>query len=182
MAVTALYQGKTVERNTNGITTTETYSGSKTDCETWANGKTIGATYTGLGRLESISISQYSGSIYTVTAKYQIANGTSAGGSSVTPPDYAFGQYSASMDGSMISTPLEIHKNASGQYDYLSNWNHFLIAKYPVGGLYRLLRHGGVRSGRIRRRAKYPRFPPPIRLPINGAITGLSPWRTGMYG
>ena len=134
MAVTALYQGKTVERNTNGITTTETYSGSKTDCETWANGKTIGATYTGLGRLESISISQYSGSIYTVTAKYQNANGTSAGGSSVTPPDYAFGQYSASMDGSMISTPLEIHKNASGQYDYLSNWNHFLIAKYPVGG------------------------------------------------
>ena len=31
----------------------------------------------------------------------------------------------------MLSTPLEIHKNASGQYDYLSNWNNYLLARVP---------------------------------------------------
>lgn len=132
--VTEIYNGRTWERDTNGINTSITYSGTKTDCEGWANSQTIGATYSGLGRLASVEVSQFAGSIYHVTAKYQNAGGTSGSSpASVTPPDYAFGAYSASMDGQMMSTPLEIHKNASGQYDYKWNWNNYLIGKKAVG-------------------------------------------------
>lgn len=133
MALTELYNGRTVERDINGINTIVTYFGSKSDCESWAASHTINATYTGLGRLASITISQAGGAIYNVTAKYENANGTSGGTSTVIPPDYAFGQKSGSLDGTMMSTPLEIHKNASGQYDYLWNWNHYLIGKKAVG-------------------------------------------------
>lgn len=133
MPLQELYSGREVERDINGINTTVTYYGSKAECEAWASSQTIGATYTGLGILSSITISQGGGSIYHVTARYQNANGTSGGSSSVTPPNYTFGQYSATMDGQMLSTPLEIHKNASGQFDYKSCWNHYLIAKYADG-------------------------------------------------
>ena len=131
--VTEIYNGREWERDTNGITTTITYSGTKTDCEGWAGQQTIGATYSGLGRLDSVSVSQFGGAIYHVTAKYQNANGSSGGGTgqSVTSPDYSFGTYSAQMDGSMLSTPLEIHKNAAGQFDYKCNWNNYLLAKCP---------------------------------------------------
>lgn len=133
MAVTALYQGKSTERNKDGITTVETYSGTKTDCETYAASKTIGASYSGLGILDSISIAQLDGTIYSVTLKYQNANGQ-AGTTPVIPPNYEFGQKSGSLDGTMMSTSLEIHKNASGQYDYLWNWNHFLLGRMAKAG------------------------------------------------
>lgn len=131
--VTEIYNGRTWERDTNGITTTVTYSGTKADCEGWANAQTIGVSYSGLGRLDSVQVSQFGGAIYHVTAKYLNANGSSGGGSSpsVTPPAVAFGEYSATMDGTMLSTPLEIHKNASGNYDYKWNWNNYLYAKCP---------------------------------------------------
>lgn len=134
MPLTELYEGCTTERDVNGISTTVVYTGTKTECQNWANEQTIGATYPALGKLSSITISQAGGSIYNVSAKYENANGTSGSTSPVTPPDYSFGIYSASLDCTMMSTPLEIHKNAAGQYDYLCNWNQYLIGKYAKGG------------------------------------------------
>lgn len=135
MALTELYEGRTTERDVNGISTTVTYYGSEADCEAWAAAQTIGATYAGLGKLATITISQGGGSIYHVAAKYQNANGTSGStGSEVVAPDYSYGVYSASLDCSMMSTPLEIHKNSSGQYDYKCCWNQYLIGKYPKNG------------------------------------------------
>lgn len=135
MPLQELYSGREVERDVNGINTTVTYYGSKAECDAWAAAQVIGASYAGLGKLATVTVSQGGGSIYHVTARYQNANGTSgSSGSEVVAPDYSFGEFSASMDCQMLSTPLEIHKNASGQFDYKSCWNHFLLAKYPVGG------------------------------------------------
>lgn len=135
--VTEIYNGRTWERDTNGISTTIIYAGDKANCEGFANAQTIGTTAAGLGKLSNVSVAQAEGAIYNVTLRYQNANGASgSSASSVTPPNYDYGVYSASMDGSMLSTPLEIHKDASGQFDYLCNWNHYLLGKAakPAGG------------------------------------------------
>ena len=130
MALVELYNGRSVDRDTNGISTTITYSGTKAECDTWAAAQTIGATYAGLGKLSTTSVSQLEGAIYSVSARYQNANGDSgASGSEVVPPDYSFGEYSASMNCSMLSTPLEQHPN------YKVCWNYFLAAAdnaYPA--------------------------------------------------
>lgn len=132
--VTEIYNGRTWERDTNGITTTIVYCGSKTDCQGYANSQTIGVTAVGLGKLASVAVAQAEGAIYHVTLKYQNANGSSAtSGNTVTPPDYSYGTYSATMDGSMFSSPLETHRDVSGNYDYKCCWNNFLIVKYPAG-------------------------------------------------
>lgn len=126
MALTEIYQGRVIERDNSGITTSITYSGTKTDCQDFMEHYQIGTSYAGLGRLVSISISQMGGSIYNVTAKYMNANGASGGGGAdpaVEQPDYSFGEYSATIDGSMLSTPLEQHPS------YLKNWNHYLIGR-----------------------------------------------------
>ena len=126
MALTEIYQGRVIERDNSGITTSITYSGTKAECNTFMSTQTIGATYAGLGRLSSISIAQQGGTIYNVTAKYLNANGASGGGTGgteVVQPDYAFGEYSATIDGSMLSTPLEQHPS------YRKNWNYYLIGR-----------------------------------------------------
>ena len=99
MAVTLEYQGRSEEHNVNGIETSITYTGTKLDCDTWAASQTIGATYAGLGKLVSTTVQQQGGSIYTVTAKYQNANGASGStGQEVVPPDYTYGEFSATHD------------------------------------------------------------------------------------
>jgi hypothetical protein len=75
------------------------------------------------------TVSQLGGGIWQVQLKFQNANGTSGTSSPVEAPDYTFGEYSATIDCSMMSTPLEIHKNAAGQFDYLCNWNQYLLGK-----------------------------------------------------
>ena len=126
MALTNLYNGTTTERDNNGITTTYTQFGTKSECETWAASQTIGSTYAGYGKLSNITIAQLGGDIYTVAAKYQNANGNSdTSGNTVTPPDYRFGYYSRSLDGTMLSAPIEQHPS------YLKNWNNYLIGRCP---------------------------------------------------
>lgn len=135
MAVTALYNGTTKERDVDGVTTIQTFTGTYTDCITYGSSYTVGSTYTTLGVFRGYTVSQYGGDIWQVQLKFQNANGTSgAGGTEVVPPNYGYGQYSATIDCSMMSTPLEIHKNASGQFDYKSCWNHYLLGKFPTGG------------------------------------------------
>lgn len=122
MALTKIYAGTTTEKNTQGINTSITYAGTKAECETWMNGHAVNSTDE-YGKLVSATISQSAGSIYLLTAKYLNANGASGTSSPVTPPDYAFGEKSASMDGTMMSTPLEQHP------DYKMCWNHYLSAR-----------------------------------------------------
>lgn len=132
--ITEIYCGREQERTADGVTTTVTYSGTEADCKGWADEQVIGATYAGLGVLRSVGTSQAGGSIWHATARYQNAGGTSgSSGSEVVPPDYAFGEYSAKMRCQMLSTPLEIHKDASGQYDYKWNWNNYLVGKKAAG-------------------------------------------------
>lgn len=134
MAVTALYNGRTRERDIDGITTTETYTGTYNECLIKGGEYTIGQTYQSLGTYQGYTVSQYGGDIWQVELKFKNANGSSGTSTtSVTAPDYGFGQYSAQIDCSMMSSPLEIHKNASGQYDYLWNWNNYLIGKKAIG-------------------------------------------------
>lgn len=135
MALTLRYEGRTLERNERGISNIVTYSGTKADCTTHANSAAIGSTSSAYGRLVSSTANQSEGAIWIVTDRYENVNGASSTeGSEVTPPDYTYGEFSASLDCSMLSSPLEIHKNASGNFDYKCNWNHYLIAKVAVGG------------------------------------------------
>ena len=124
MSLVQVYNGKTTDYDVNGINTVITYTGTKAECETWAAGQTIGATYAGLGKLASVTVSQDSGAIYHVSAKYQNANGTSGtSGSEVEPPDYTYGEFSAQLDCTMLSTPLEQHPS------YRTEWNYYLCAR-----------------------------------------------------
>lgn len=134
MAVTLEYQGRVEEHNVNGIETSITYTGTKLECDTWAASQTIGATYAGLGKLVSMTVQQQGGSIYTVTAKYQNANGASGStGQEVVPPDYTYGEFSATLDCTMLSSPLEQAKTPNGSAYYKRKWNNFLLARKAVG-------------------------------------------------
>ena len=130
MSLSNLYNGTSRERDENGISTTYTQTGTKTECETWEAAQVIGATYAGYGKLVSTNVYQLGGDIYAVAAKYQNANGTSGStGNEVVPPDYTFGEFSATMDCSMLSAPLEQHPA------YRMCWNYYLAARddaYPA--------------------------------------------------
>jgi hypothetical protein len=130
MALTNLYEGTTTERDENGVSTTYTQTGTKAECEEWAAARVIGNTYDGYGKLSNVTVAQLGGDIYTVSARYQNANGSSGSSStSVLPPDYRFGYYSRTMDGTMLSAPIEQHPS------YLKNWNNYLLGRMAkVGG------------------------------------------------
>lgn len=134
MAVTASYNGLTKEKNVDGVMTRQTFTGTYNDCLLQGGSFVTGQSYAGLGVFRGYVISQVGGSIWQVELTFQNANGTSGSETTaVTAPDYSFGIYSASIDCSMMSTPLEIHKNAAGDFDYLCNWNQYLIGKYAKG-------------------------------------------------
>ena len=125
----------TRERNVDGVTTKQTYTGSYADCLTFGGSYTIGQSYPSLGVYRGYIVSQHGGNIWQVVLTFQNANGSSGSEqTAVTAPDYTFGVYSATIDCSMMSTPLEIHKNASNQFDYKCNWNQYLIGRYAKGG------------------------------------------------
>ena len=127
MALTKIYQGESTEKTTQGIATTISWVGTKAECDAWLSSHAVNATTDANGKLVSATVDQYGGGIYRLTAKYLNANGASGIGYSTTPPDTSYGTYSATLDGSMLSTPLEQHPS------YLKNWNNFLIARYQVG-------------------------------------------------
>lgn len=134
MALELMYEGRTLEKNERGISNVITYTGTKAECTAHANIAAIGST-SGYGRLVSSTATQSAGAIWTVSDRFENVNGASnTQGTEVTPPDYTYGTYSASIDCSMMSTPLEIHKNAAGQFDYKCCWNQYLIGKYAKGG------------------------------------------------
>ena len=125
MALQLLYQGETTEKNAEGTITNIAYSGTKAECDSARNSAVINSTVAGLGRLVNANVDQMEGPIYRVTFKYNSAG--YAEGSSVTAPSTVVGEKSATMNCSMMSTPLEQHPN------YKLNWNHWLAARYKTG-------------------------------------------------
>lgn len=122
MALNQLHNGVTTEKTTQGIAKSISYVGTKSECETWFASHPINES-TADGKLVSVNIDQYSGTLYRLTVKYLNANGDSGSSTPTTPPDYSYGTYSAQLNGSMLSTPLEQHP------DYKMCWNYFLAAR-----------------------------------------------------
>ena len=125
MALQLKYQGRNKEKNAEGTIITITWYGTREECESYLQNAVINSTTAGLGRLVGASMAQGEGAFWEVSYKYSTAG--YATGQSVTAPSTVVGEKSATMNCSMISTPLEQHPN------YLMKWNHYLAARYKSG-------------------------------------------------
>lgn len=125
MALQWKYQGRSKEKNADGIITTVTWYGTKQECEQQLENAPINSTTVGLGRLFAASMAQGEGNFWEVSYKYTSAG--YASGEQVVAPTTVVGEKSATMNCSLISTPLEQHPN------YLMKWNHYLAARYKSG-------------------------------------------------
>ena len=110
------YQGRQLERNDGGYTTTLVWTGTQDECETFASSVEPGS-HDGNGTLDSVRIYQDAGNIWNVERRYK----QDRDGNFTTKPNVVYGQKSAQLHGSMLSMPLETHKN------YLARWNHYLV-------------------------------------------------------
>ena len=125
MALQIKYQGKTKEKTADGTIYAVTLFGTQAECEAALSSAVINSTNSSLGRLVSVGISPGEGDFWEVTYKYNSAG--YASGSPVTAPSTVVGEKSATMNCSMISTPLEQHSS------YLLCWNHWLAARFKSG-------------------------------------------------
>ena len=125
MALQLKYQGKNREKTADGTVITITWYGTQSECENMLASAAINSTTAGLGRLVSAGTRPGEGGFWEVYYKYSTAG--YASGSSVTAPSTVVGEKSATMNCSMMSTPLEQHPN------YKLNWNHWLAARYKTG-------------------------------------------------
>ena len=125
MALQLKYQGKNREKTADGTVITITWYGTQNECESMLASAAINSTTAGLGRLVSAGTRPGEGGFWEVYYKYSTAG--YASGSSVTAPSTVVGEKSATMNCSMMSTPLEQHPN------YKLNWNHWLAARYKTG-------------------------------------------------
>lgn len=77
----------------------------------------VGKSIPGMGVVKSSTISQKGGKIWAL----ELTCIADDGDGSIEPPNTAWGEKSASLDGSMLSLPLETLEN------YLTKWNHYLF-------------------------------------------------------
>lgn len=125
MALQLKYQGNRKEKTAEGVVYYVVWYGTKAECDAQMNNAVINSTTAGLGRLVSASVNQGEGDFWEVTYKYNSAG--YASGSSVTAPTTVVGEKSATMNCSMMSTPMEQHSS------YLLCWNHWLAARFKTG-------------------------------------------------
>lgn len=125
MALKLKYQGRTKEKNAEGTMITITWFGTRQECEDYLAAANINSTAVGLGRLVGAGVRQGDGDFWEVFYKYSTAG--YATGASVTAPSTVVGEKSATMNCSMMSTPLEQHSS------YLLCWNHWLAARFKTG-------------------------------------------------
>lgn len=109
------FQSRVTERGTDGITTTIVWNGSKEEMAAIAAGMPIGFC-TDDGQLKSVRVYQESPRIWHCEQRFTFASD----GELTEKPDNAYGKKSAQLKGSMLSMPLESHKN------YLTCWNYYL--------------------------------------------------------
>lgn len=111
------FQSRVTERTEDGITATVVWNGSRAEMLELASGTALGAN-TEHGQLKSVRVYQESPLIWHCEQKFTLA----ADGELTEKPDNAYGKKSAQLKGSMLSVPLETHKN------YRAKWNYYLAA------------------------------------------------------
>ena len=111
------FQSRVTERTEDGITATVVWNGSRAEMLELSSGTALGAS-TEHGQLKSVRVYQESPLIWHCEKKYTLA----ADGELTEKPDNAYGKKSAQLKGSMLSMPLETHKN------YRAKWNYYLAA------------------------------------------------------
>ena len=109
------YQSRTQERGENETIYTLVYQGKREAMEPLQEEYQIGSR-DGRGELVSNRLYQGDGPIWCVELKWR----ASWDGDSVEPPSKAWGAKSATLQGSMLSMPLE------SKDGYLTCWNHYL--------------------------------------------------------
>ena len=123
MALTLKYKSRTSERTESGYVRKQTLQGSFDECTAYQTTHAIGEYLSGFGRLASSSISQHEGNIWQIELRYiEDSSGLSVSIGTV-PPDTSFGVFSATLDVTMMSNPLEAHPS------YRTCWNHYLAAR-----------------------------------------------------
>lgn len=127
MSLIVKEKSRTSERSENGYVRKQALQGTLAECQAYQAAHAPGEYLADFGRLASSTISQIGGPIWQIELRYTVesGSGTAAG---ATPPDTSFGVFSATLDASMISNPLEAHPN------YRTNWNYFLAARDWVPG------------------------------------------------
>ncbi len=116
MAVIIKFASRVVEKTATGITTTIVWTGTKEEMVAKSTDQAVGSA-TGDGMLKSARVYQESPLIWCCERKYIADENGEA-----KEMDTVYGKKSAQLKGSMLSLPLECHKN------YLTRWNHYLVA------------------------------------------------------
>jgi len=111
------FQSRVTERTEDGITATVIWNGSRAEMLALMAATPVG-TNTDDGQLKSVRVNQESPLIWHCEQKFTLA----ADGELTEKPDTAYGKKSAQLKGSMLSMPLETHKN------YRAKWNYYLAA------------------------------------------------------
>ena len=125
MSLIVKEKSRTSERSENGYVRKQALQGTLAECQAYQAAHAPGEYLADFGRLASSTISQLGGPLGQIELRYttESGSGTAAG---ATPPDTSFGVFSATLDASMISNPLEAHPN------YRTNWNYYLAARDDV--------------------------------------------------
>ncbi len=121
MAISLKYQSKQIERNTGGQVTTQAWTGTREEMEALAAEIQPGEPGEG-GTLESVRIYQDGGNIWACERRYSVDQN----GDYRNKPNVVYGKKSATLHGSMLSMPLENHKN------YRTHWNYYLASAPDV--------------------------------------------------
>ena len=111
------HQSRVKAQNGEGQNTTVVYQGEQTEMLELQAASPIDESGE-YGRLKSSRVYQESPKIWCCELQYE----SDGSGEFAAPPAKAWGKKSAQLRGSMLSLPLESHK------DYLTNWNYYLAA------------------------------------------------------
>ncbi len=111
------HQSRVMSQNGEGLVTTIVYQGEQSEIQALQADLSIDES-SEYGRLRATRLYQESPKIWCCELQYE----TNASGEYATPPAKAYGKKTAQLRGSMLSLPLESHK------DYKTNWNHYLAA------------------------------------------------------
>ena len=117
MSLSVKFTSRQVEMTEDGIVTTVSWTGGQEEIDKFSQEVKPG-NHEDSGVLTSCRVYQESPNIWVCERKYL----KDSSGESLERPHTVYGKKSAQLHGSMLSMPLESHKN------YLTNWNHYLAA------------------------------------------------------
>ena len=97
-----LHQGFTQEKTANGVVTTITYYGTKSDMDVRFNVIGVPATSSEYGRLESVQKSQIGANLWALAYRYTTAGYSTGSATPSQPPSTVVGEKSYSLDCAMM--------------------------------------------------------------------------------